>query len=276
MSVEELYTEGVNGSEISFESTTYLVGMLRASSMIFTNHKERTFMFKRTALAIASIVFISNASAAVVGIGGNNWYTDTLRQNLIAQGNTVTVYTSYDAATLAGLDAYIQDGNNFFDANLLDSFVFNGGTLIEIPWTFTHNGYTAGTKVFSGRTFADHGSNLFTHTIDANDWLLDGVTVPASLFGGHEVGNTFQAGVHQVLDYTDGTAMLGYKEYGQGIAIGFNLHLVTSDASPVNAAWSNQIVYNAIAGNNSVPEPAPLALIALGLAGIALAKRRKA
>lgn len=232
-------------------------------------------MFKRTAIALASIAVISSANAAVIGIGGNNWYTDTLRQNLIAQGNTVNIYTSYTAATLAGLDAYIQDGNNFFNGNLLDTFVFNGGTLIEIPWSFTHNTYTANTNVFSARTNLTYGDTLNIHTLDASNWLLNGVTVPVSQFGGREIGNTFTAGTHQVLDYTDGTALLGYKEYGQGIAIGFNLHLVTSDASPVNAAWSNQIIYNAIGGNNSVPEPASLALLGLGIVGIVATRRKQ-
>jgi hypothetical protein len=234
-------------------------------------------MFKRTALALTSLLLISNASAAVIGIGGNNWYSDTLRQNLIAQGHTVTVYTSYDSAILGGLDAYIQDGNNFFDASLLDSFVFNGGTLIEIPWTFSHHGYTNNTKVFGTRTDTEYGATMFTRTIDSGNWLLNGVTVPVTQFGGREVGNAFEAGTVQVMDYTDGTALLGYKSYGTGIAVGFNLHLITSDASPANATWSNQIVYNAINGqNNNVPEPASLALLALGLAGIAAVKRRKA
>src|SRR5690348_16385574 len=105
--------------------------------------------FRATVSSLALCFAVSNATAAVIGMGTNSWYTDTLRANLVAQGHTVQVLNSYNAATLAGFDAYIQDGNSFFDASLLDQFVFNGGTLIEVPWTFTHNSYTAGTKVFS-------------------------------------------------------------------------------------------------------------------------------
>lgn len=231
-------------------------------------------MFKRTALAFASFVLLSNASAAVIGMGTNSYYTDTLRQNLISQGHSVTLYSSYTAATLAGLDAYIQEGNSFFNAGLLDTFVFNGGTLVEIPWSFTHNTFTTATKVFNTRTGTSSGTSSGITVLSAADWLLDGVVVPATVSAGREVGNTFAAGTQQVLKYTDGTAMLGYKEYGQGVSVAFNVHLITSDSKPLNAAWSNQIIYNAIDGK--VPEPASLALLALGLAGIAAVKRRKA
>lgn len=233
-------------------------------------------MLKRTALAASLLFAFAQANATVVGIGGNNWYTDTLRQTLIAKGYTVNVYTSYTAATLAGLDAYVQDGNNYFDGSLLDGFVFNGGTLIEIPWTFSHNIYTANTKVFGARTGLTFGAYTNINTIDAGSWLLNGVTVPGGAYVGHEIGNSFTAGTNQVLSWSDGTALLGYKNYGQGTVVGFNAHLVTSDAHPINADWSNKIITNAIGGQTDVPEPASIALLGLGLAGLALSRRRAA
>ncbi len=223
------------------------------------------------------LLFASSANAAVIGLGSGTWYTDTLENNLISQGHSVTVYNSYDAATLGGLDVYIQDGNSYFNASLLDSFVFNGGTLIQLPWTFTHNNYTAATTVIGDRTSYTYGqSNPAITTLDAASWLLDGVTLPGAgtYTIGREIGNLFDPLASEVLEWADGTAMLGYREYGAGMVVGFNLHLITSDSNPLNADWSNQIIYNAVGGGN-VPEPTTLALMGLGLAGFGFARKRK-
>lgn len=231
-------------------------------------------MLKRTlAIAVSSFFVLSSANAAMIGMGTNYWNNGVLRANLTAQGHTVTLYNSYTAATLAGLDVYIQDGNSAFNSALLAQFVFGGGTLIEVPWTFRHNSYGNNIHVMTGGNgFAS--ANTAITKVDPASWLLDGVVMPASSVGGHEVGNSFNAGSTQVLKWADGTALLGYKQYGQGTVVGLNLHVITSDSSPLNATWSNQIIYNAVKGE--VPEPGSLALLGLGLAGLAVASRRKA
>lgn len=245
-------------------------------------------MLKQTklklALAISGALLAlgaSSASAKTIGMGTNDWYTPTLENNLTSQGNTVSVFGSYDAATLNGLDVYIQDGNSYFNESLLEQFVFNGGTLIEVPWSLNWNySFSNALNIMGGANdiiFGSTGSQV--SVLDAASWLLNNVDIPdiSNTAIGREIGNQFNVNATQVLAYSDGTAMLGYKQYGAGTVVGFNLHLITSDASPLDAKWSNQIVYNAVnhSGTNAVPEPTSIALLSMGALGFAASRRKK-
>jgi hypothetical protein len=224
----------------------------------------------------------AQVQAAVIGLGSGYWYTNTLQNNLVSQGYTVNLVDSYDSALLSAYDVYIQDGNSYFDAAALDNFVCNGGTLIQIPWSQTHNTLTSNTVVIGSRTDITFGQlNPAITVLDSGSWLLDGVTLPGAgaYTIGREIGNLFVAGT-QVLEWADGTALLGYREYGEGLVVSFNLHLITSDSHPLNAPWSNQIVYNAVEGRAPVvPEPASLAawggFVVVGLIGAARRRRQK-
>jgi len=237
------------------------------------------FIMKKLLLSLTlAFLYTGIVNASVIGIGNTGFYTNTLENNLVSQGHTVNGYASYDATTLSGLDVYIQDGNNYFNASLLDSFVFNGGTLIQLPWTFTHNSYTSDTTIMGGRTSLTYGAaNPDINVTDNTSWLLDNVILPAAgaYTVGREIGNTFDVNTSQVLEWADGTAMLGYREYGAGTVVGLNLHLITSDSNPLNADWSNQIIYNAVGGINDIPEPTSLALLGLGLAGFGFSRKKK-
>jgi hypothetical protein len=238
-------------------------------------------MVKSSVAAGVSLFALSCAAqAANVGIGTGKFYTSTLADNLAARGDNVSVLPWYDADTLAGLDVYIQDNQTWIDTALLDAFVYNGGTLVQLPWSFTYGEYTAATTVIGSNQDAIFSEpSRAISAIDPASWLLAGVDLPAAgaYTVGREAGNVFADGATQVLEWDDGTALLGYRQYGAGTVIAFNLHLTTSDASPLDAPWSNRIVYNAIGGSvSAVPEPSTYAMFGAGLLALAFVARRRA
>jgi hypothetical protein len=234
-----------------------------------------THMMKNIIAASIAVVAL-NAQAANIGITSNSWYTSTLADNLIAQGNTVTVVNSYNAASLSSFDAFIQDGNGYFDNAALDSFVFNGGKLVELPWSLGQNySYSGQLDLINHPTNITYGeANPGITVLDGSSYLLNGVTLPAAgtYTIGREIGTSFTGNGTQVLNWDDGSAMLASNSYGAGKVVAFNLHLVTSDSNPLNAPWSNQIVYNAV---GAVPEPETYAMVLAGLGLIGVVARRR-
>lgn len=230
--------------------------------------------------AAALLSFPLLVNAATVGIGTGLYYTPTLADNLASQGHTVTVVDTYDAATLAGFDFYIQDGNSHFDGAALDTYVAGGGTLIALPWSFTHHfGDLPRLAVIGPRTEFTHAEpNPGVAVLAPSDPVLAGSELPepGTLTIGREVGNAFAPDATQVLAWDDGTALLGYKHYGMGTIVAFNVHLITSDSSPIDAQWSNRIMYNIVDGAiPAVPEPATCTMLGLGALTLSAMARRR-
>ena len=234
------------------------------------------FKFARMHVLVVGALASFGANAANVGLTSNFWYTPTLANNLIAQGHTVSVVNSYNAASLSSFDAFIQDGNGHFDNAALDSFVFGGGTLIQLPWSLGQNyNYSGALNLIGTPNSITYGSLNPGVTVLDSSYLLNGVTLPGA--GAHtvgrELGADFTGTGNAILEWNDGSAMLADNSYGAGKVVAFNLHMITSDASPLDAAWSNQIVYNAIAG--PVPEPETYAMMLAGLGLLGLSARRR-
>jgi hypothetical protein len=226
--------------------------------------------FAATAMLTAAAI----AHAGNVGISAGDYYSPALATTLTARGNSVNAVSWYNDNVLSTYDVYIQDGSSFADAAALDRFVYNGGTLIQLPWSFTNVAYTADTTVFSRRRRGTlEELNPGIEVIAPDDWLLAGVTLPEAETQtiGREIGNRFADGATPVLAWEDGTALLGYRRYGAGLVIGFDIHLVTTDASPLSADWSNRIIGNAI---SPVPELSTWAMLATGATVLLLRRRR--
>lgn len=233
---------------------------------------------------VAAIALSASANAATVAIVKGSFYTNDLKNQLIAAGQTVTEITSYTAASLTGFDALIHYGNTFVDQTALTTWVTGGGNLIASPWSGLNFTVTPALQV---RT--NGGSPIFSESsigmtvLAAGDPLLSGVAFPAAgtVNVGRISGTTFIGGTTQVANWANGDALAGYKAVGAGYSIDLNLHIITSDTAyqVINQPWATQLVVNAINLGNAgaVPESSTwmMMIVGFGAAGSAIRYRRR-
>ena len=227
-------------------------------------------------LLICTALFAGNVNAGMIGVwegGFSDWNT-----YLTTSGHTaVSVGSGSSAAQLADLDQVWlirQNGNS----NLVD-YVDNGGTLVTewsgANWalstaalidanadslgfvgtntqiTFTQAGLDLNLGDNTGNPYANGGSTEFFYSF--NNLGVD-VDVVASITG-YDVGVTGAYGAGNVL-------ALGWDWQDVGASNALTQNLVT-DISNVSFSPEN------------VPEPASIALLTLGLAGIGFSRKKK-
>ena len=243
-----------------------------------------TIVLALTTLAAAA----GAASASTVAIVEGGWYTNNLKTQLVAAGQTVTEIDSYTAATLASFDAVIHYGNSFTDVAALADYAIGGGTVVLTPWAGLNFAVPAAMQVFDNGGSAEYSiTSPGIRVLDAGDALAAGVVFPGA---GGTIGRIggigFFAGVDQIAEWMDGTAMVGRKSLGQGTVVGMNLQVITSDTAytVIDQGWATQLFVNAVGaggagvriGAAAVPEPASLALVGVALLAARITRRRKA
>lgn len=188
-------------------------------------------------LSIAAILVTLFMGSAQAGV----IYSEAVNGDLAAQ-DTVDLGFSIGSNSVLGRSSFGTDGVDF------DGFLFHLGV-----------GQTLTNVIFSAFDQVVVGQSGLTSTWDLKT-------------GGHS-GGVLSSSTANILDSSDQDFFVGALPLGEGV-YAFSPVSMTAPGGVASSSWSYEIIFD-VQGDNRVPEPESLALFGLGLAGLAVSRRKK-
>lgn len=214
----------------------------------------------------------SNETAMNTAFGANNWSK--------SQGFSMAAFAAdTEFLFLDGSDAQAGQFSSFLASNqaALTAYVTNGGTMILNSAPNQGGSFSMGFGATLNNSNA--AGTVYATQAGAASGIFNGI---ATTYTGNSFTHAYVtggAGYTSLLDDSSGHSAFGVQKVGNG-TVGFGgmtLPYFHSPAADSRTLLANMLTYVASQEQvNNVPEPGSMLLIGLGLAGAALARRRKA